>query len=90
MARAIQLSLENFKTGQGNPFGAVIVGNDVLVSEGVNRDTALTGATAHAEVNAIREACAKLGVRIARSTRRASPVRCACSLLGTFGARVLR
>lgn len=62
MARAIQLSLENVQTGQGGPFGAVIVRNGVLISEGVNRVTAFNDATAHAEVNAIREACAKLGI----------------------------
>jgi guanine deaminase len=62
MARAIQLSLENVLSGQGGPFGAVIVRNGTIVSEGVNRVTAANDATAHAEVNAIREACAKLGV----------------------------
>ena len=62
MARAIQISLDNVLSGQGGPFGAVIVKNDKIVAEGVNRVTSSSDPTAHAEVVAIREACAKLGV----------------------------
>jgi guanine deaminase len=61
MARAIQLSLDNVRSG-GGPFGAVIVKNGSTVAEGVNRVTSINDPTAHAEVVAIREACAKLGV----------------------------
>jgi guanine deaminase len=62
MARAIQLSIDNVLSGDGGPFGAVIVKNDNIVAEGVNRVTASNDPTAHAEVVAIRAACAKLGV----------------------------
>ena len=62
MARAIQLSLDNVASGNGGPFGAVIVKRDKIIAEGVNRVTATNDPTAHAEVTAIREACAKLGV----------------------------
>ncbi|HUD64115.1 MAG TPA: nucleoside deaminase [Candidatus Sulfotelmatobacter sp.] len=61
MARAIQLSLDNVLSGQGGPFGAVVVKDDSIVAEGVNRVTASNDPTAHAEVVAIRSACAKLG-----------------------------
>jgi guanine deaminase len=61
MARAIQLSLDNVLSGQGGPFGAVIVKDGSVVAEGVNRVTSRNDPTAHAEVVAIREACAKLG-----------------------------
>jgi len=61
MARAIQLSLDNVVSGQGGPFGAVVVKNDRIVAEGINRVTASNDPTAHAEVVAIRSACAKLG-----------------------------
>jgi guanine deaminase len=61
MARAIQLSIENVLSGQGGPFGAVIVRDDSIVAEGVNRVTSTNDPTAHAEVVAIREACSKLG-----------------------------
>ena len=60
MARAIQLSVENVSSG-GGPFGAVVVRNSSIVAEGVNRVTATNDPTAHAEVLAIREACATLG-----------------------------
>jgi tRNA(Arg) A34 adenosine deaminase TadA len=59
MARAIQLSVDNV-AGGGGPFGAVIVCGGEIVAEGVNRVTALDDPTAHAEVVAIRQACAKL------------------------------
>jgi|ERR1700722_106407 len=60
MARAIQLSLDNVLCGRGGPFGAVIVKNGNVIAEGVNRVTSASDPTAHAEVVAIREACAKL------------------------------
>jgi guanine deaminase len=62
MARAIQLSLDNVLRDQGGPFGAVVVKNGTIVAEGVNRVTATPDPTAHAEVVAIRQACARLGV----------------------------
>ena len=61
MARAIQLSLDNVLSGNGGPFGAVVVRQDSIIAEGVNRVTATNDPTAHAEMIAIREACAKLG-----------------------------
>jgi tRNA(Arg) A34 adenosine deaminase TadA len=62
MARAIQLSMENVLSGRGGPFGAVVVKNGAILSEGVNQVTSTNDPTAHAEVIAIREACSKLGV----------------------------
>ena len=62
MARAIQLSIDNVVSGQGGPFGAVIVRNGDVVAEGVNRVTADRDPTAHAEMVAIRQACGKLRV----------------------------
>ncbi len=61
MARAIQLSLDNVASGQGGPFGAVIVSGGQIIAEGVNRVTATNDPTAHAEVVAIRNACVKVG-----------------------------
>lgn len=61
MARAIELSLENVRIGQGGPFGAVIVSAGSMVAEATNRVTATNDPTAHAEILAIRQACAKLG-----------------------------
>ena len=58
MQMAIDLSIENVANG-GGPFGAVIVRNDEVIATGTNRVTANNDPTAHAEVNAIREACSK-------------------------------
>jgi guanine deaminase len=60
MARAIQLSLESVLSGCGGPFGAVIVRNGEIIAEGVNQVTSCNDPTAHAEVIAIRQACAKM------------------------------
>lgn len=59
MRRAVALSIENVRNG-GGPFGAVIVKDGEIIAEGVNRVTANNDPTAHAEVTAIRAACAKL------------------------------
>ena len=58
MQMAIDLSIENVANG-GGPFGAVIVKDDKVIATGVNRVTANNDPTAHAEVSAIRSACAK-------------------------------
>jgi tRNA(Arg) A34 adenosine deaminase TadA len=58
MQKAIDLSIENIANG-GGPFGAVIVCDGEIVATGANRVTANNDPTAHAEVNAIRAACAK-------------------------------
>ena len=61
MQRAIELSIENVRSGRGGPFGAVIVRGDEIAGTGVNSVTATNDPTAHAEVAAIRAACQKLG-----------------------------
>jgi guanine deaminase len=60
MQRAIELAIENVRTGHGGPFGAVIVKDGAVIAEGTNRVTSSNDPTAHAEVVAIREACRKL------------------------------
>ena len=62
MSRAIQLSIENVRSGQGGPFGAVVAKDGSIIAEGVNQVTLTNDPTAHAEVLAIRQACQKLGL----------------------------
>ena len=59
MAMATKLSYDNIDKG-GGPFGAVIVKGDEVISTGANSVTLLNDPTAHAEVLAIRNACAQL------------------------------
>lgn len=60
MSRAIELSVENVRSGHGGPFGAVVVREGMIVAEGANRVSETNDPTAHAEVVAIRAACRKL------------------------------
>jgi guanine deaminase len=62
MARAIELSIENVRSGRGGPFGAVVVQDGNIIAEGGNEVTASNDPTAHAEILAIRRACQKLGL----------------------------
>ncbi len=60
MRRAIELAQSSVDSNAGGPFGCVIARDGVIVGEGVNRVTSTNDPTAHAEVVAIRDACAKL------------------------------
>ncbi len=57
MRRAIALANETMRSGNGGPFGAVVVRDGKIVGEGTNRVTSANDPTAHAEIVAIREAC---------------------------------
>ncbi len=61
MRQVIGLAIENVRSGRGGPFGALIVRDGVPVASGTNLVTASNDPTAHAEVVAIRNACAALG-----------------------------
>jgi len=54
---AIAQADENVRTGEGGPFGAVIVKNNQLIVSSSNQVTCLKDPTAHAEIMAIRQAC---------------------------------
>jgi len=60
MRRAILLAEKGMNSNAGGPFGAVIVKNGEIVGEAHNKVTSTNDPTAHAEVNAIREACKNL------------------------------
>jgi tRNA(Arg) A34 adenosine deaminase TadA len=61
MKRAVELALENVRSGAGGPFGAVVVKQGELIATGVNQVTVSNDPSAHAEVVAIRSACQALG-----------------------------
>ena len=60
MREAIQLAEEGMRASRGGPFGCVIVREGKVVGRGNNRVTSTNDPTAHAEVTAIRHACAEL------------------------------
>lgn len=60
MQRAIELARFGMNQGAGGPFGAVVVRNGTIVGEGWNRVLASNDPTAHGEITAIRDACARL------------------------------
>lgn len=61
LQRAVALGLEGMRRGEGGPFGAVVAADGVILGEGWNRVLAEQDPTSHAEMNAIRAACAKTG-----------------------------
>ena len=61
LLRAVELARRNLETGEGGPFGAVIVHAGKIIGEGSNQVLRSHDPTAHAEVVAIRAACAAEG-----------------------------
>ncbi len=60
MREAIKEAEAGMRHGRGGPFGCVVVRRGEIIARGNNRVTSTNDPTAHAEVTAIREACAKL------------------------------
>ncbi len=60
MREAIRLSQEGMQKNAGGPFGAVIVKDQVIIGRGYNQVTSRHDPTAHAEINAIRDACRQI------------------------------
>lgn len=61
MREAIRLSIDKMQAGHGDPFGAVIVKDGHIIARGFNQVTSAHDPTCHAEIDAIRKACAALG-----------------------------
>ena len=60
MREAVSAAAEGVSRREGGPFGAVVVRDGRVVARAWNRVVLDQDPTAHAEVNAIREACRKL------------------------------
>lgn len=61
MHQAIACARAGVASDRGGPFGAVVVKDGKIVASGENQVTSTNDPTAHAEVVAIRRACALLG-----------------------------
>jgi len=61
MEKTLEIARESVLSGRGGPFGAVVVKEGKLIGKGANEVTLLNDPTAHAEIQAIREACRTLG-----------------------------
>ncbi len=61
MQRALALSAQALHTPGTEPFGAVVVKDGAIVGEGFNHSVAHSDPTSHGEVEAMRDACRKLG-----------------------------
>lgn len=91
LQRAVDLALASLPLGEGGPFGAVVVRGGEIVGEGWNRVLATHDPTAHAEIVAIRAACARLGrFHLTDCVLYASSEPCPMCLSAAYWARVSR
>lgn len=61
MDLAVEEAASGMKKGEGGPFGAVVVREGRIIGKGHNTVLLSKDPTAHAEVNAIRDACRNTG-----------------------------
>lgn len=91
LARAIELARQGSESGEGGPFGAVIVRDGKIIAESWNRVVASHDPTAHAEIGAIRTACANADdFHLHGCTLYASSEPCPMCLSAAYWARIER
>lgn len=61
MFRAVQEAFYGVEHNHGGPFGAVVVKSGKIIAKAHNQVLKNNDPTAHAEINAIKKACKKLG-----------------------------
>jgi tRNA(Arg) A34 adenosine deaminase TadA len=90
LLRAVAVGRAGMLERLGGPFGAVIAGpDDRTIAEGCNRVTSANDPTAHAEISAIRAACATLGTfQLAGYTLYTSCEPCPMCLAAAYWAHV--
>jgi tRNA(Arg) A34 adenosine deaminase TadA len=91
LRRALALAAENVELGDGGPFGALIVRNAQIIAEARNQVLSDKDPTAHAEIQAIRAACRKIGhFHLEDCVLYASSEPCPMCLAAAYWARVAR
>ncbi len=90
LLKAVEIGRAGMLAHRGGPFGALVVGADGrVIGEGCNRVTSSNDPTAHAEVTAIRAACAALGTFVLDGcTLYTSCEPCPMCLAAAYWARV--
>lgn len=89
LREAVRLSRDKMDAGEGGPFGAVVVKDGQIIGRGWNRVTSANDPTAHAEVEAIRNACTALGTfSLEGCELYASCEPCPMCLAATYWARL--
>jgi len=91
LKRTLELAEIGSTRADGGPFGALIVKNDKIISEGWNTVVVSHDPTGHAEVNAIRYACKELKhFHLTGCTLYASSEPCPMCLSAAYWAHVDR
>jgi len=62
LKRAVEEAFRGMRAGEGGPFGAIITLDGKIIGKGHNTVLKSNDPTAHAEVNAIRDACSHLQI----------------------------
>src|SRR5688500_5684174 len=89
LARAAALSRVPLEAGVAGPFGAVIVRHGKALADGWNQVPSTNDPTAHAEVVAIRRACAAVDTfALEGAVRYASCEPCPMCLAAVYWARI--
>lgn len=89
LKEAIRLSREGMLKGEGVPFGAVIVRDGAVIGQGWNRTKIHCDPTAHAEVEAIRDACRRAGsIDLSGSVIYCSTEPCPMCLAAIYWSRI--
>ena len=89
MQVAYDEAVEGMLANDGGPFGAVVVKDDEIIARAHNRVLQSNDPTAHAEVNAIRDASKKLGTfNLAGCELYVSCMPCPMCLGAVFWARI--
>ncbi|MCL2635281.1 MAG: nucleoside deaminase [Betaproteobacteria bacterium] len=91
LARAVELARAGSERGDGGPFGAVVARDGKILAEAWNRVVVGHDPTAHAEIAAIRAACAALGsFHLPGAVLYASSEPCPMCLSAAYWARIAR